>query len=152
MQPKKSSIGIDLKKILENPGSVEDMILQDGDIIRIPKRLETVRVQGEVLYPTTVKYFDRDNFMNYISKAGGFTKKSLKSKSYVLYANGSVDRTRRFLFVNIYPKVAPGSEIIIPQKTTTAVQQLAQVQNLFGTIAATMTTVITIIGILQLSK
>lgn len=149
---KKSSIGIDLRKILENPGSSEDMILQDGDIIRIPKRLETVRVQGEVLYPTTVKFFDGNNFMTYVSKAGGFTKRSLKSKSYVLYANGSVDRTRRFLFINIYPKIAPGSEIIIPQKTTTAVQQLAQVQNLFGTIAATMTTVITIIGILQLSK
>lgn len=149
---KSSSIGIDLRKILESPGSSEDMILQDGDIIRIPKRLETVRVQGEVLYPTTVKFFDRNNFMNYVSKAGGFTKRSLKSKSYVLYANGSVDRTRRFLFINIYPKVAPGSEIIIPQKTTTAQQQIAQVQNLFATIAGTMTTVITIIGILQITK
>lgn len=149
---KKSSIGIDLRRILENPGSTEDMILQDGDIIRIPKRLETVRVQGEVLYPTTVKYFDRNNFMNYVSKAGGFTKRSLKSKSYVLYANGSVDRTRRFLFINIYPKVAPGSEIIIPQKTTTAVQQLAQAQNLFATIAGTMTTLIGIVTLLQLTK
>jgi hypothetical protein len=44
-----------------------------------------------------------------------------------------------FLFVNIYPTVAPGSEIIIPQKTVTAQQQIAQVQGLFGTIAGTMT-------------
>lgn len=149
---KKSLIGIDLRKILENPGSSEDMILQDGDVIRIPKRLETVRVQGEVLYPTTVKFFDRDNFMNYISKAGGFTKRSLKSKSYVLYANGSVDRTRRFLFVNIYPRVAPGSEIIIPQKTATAQQQISQVQNLLGTVSATITTLIGIIGILRITR
>ncbi|WP_337041093.1 polysaccharide biosynthesis/export family protein [Emticicia sp. 17c] len=149
---KKSSIGIDLRKILENPGSNEDMILQDGDIIRIPKRLETVRVQGEVLYPTTVKYFDRDNFINYISKAGGFTKRSLKSKSYILYANGSVDRTRRFLFVNIYPKVAPGSEIIVPQKTSTAQQQISQVQNLLGTLGATITTLIGIIGIFRITR
>lgn len=147
-----SSIGIDLTKIMQNPGSNEDMILQDGDIIRIPKRLETVRVQGEVLYPTTVKFLDDKSFINYISNAGGFTKKSLKSKSYILYANGSVDRTRRFLFVNIYPKVAPGSEIIIPQKTTTAQQQIAQVQGLFATVAGTITTLIGIFTLLQISK
>lgn len=147
-----SSIGINLTKIIQNPGSNEDMVLQDGDIIRIPKRLETVRVQGEVLYPTTVKYLDEKNFINYISNAGGFTKRSLKSKSYILYANGSVDRTRRFMFVNIYPKVAPGSEIIIPQKTTTAQQQIAQVQGLFATVAGTITTLIGIFTLLQISK
>ncbi len=149
---KKSSIGINLTKIMQNPGSNEDMILQDGDIIQIPKRLETVRVQGEVLYPTTVKYLDSQGFINYISHAGGFTKKSLRSKSYILYANGSVDRTRRFLFVNIYPKVAPGSEIIIPQKTTTAQQQLAQAQGLFATVAGTITTLLSIFTIFKLTK
>jgi len=147
-----SSIGINLTKIMQNPGSDEDMILQNGDIIRIPKRLETVRVQGEVLYPTTIKYLDEKGFINYISNAGGFTKKSLKSKSYVLYANGSVDRTRRVLFVNIYPKIAPGSEIIIPQKTVTAQQQIAQVQGLFATIAGTMTAFLSVLAIFQLTK
>lgn len=147
-----SSIGINLTKIMQNPGSNEDMVLQDGDIIRIPKRLETVRVQGEVLYPTTVKYLDDKGFINYISNAGGFTKRSLKSKSYILYANGSVDRTRRFLFVNFYPRVAPGSEIIIPQKTVTAQQQIAQVQGLFATIAGTMTAFLSVLAIFQLSK
>ncbi|WP_041694245.1 MULTISPECIES: SLBB domain-containing protein [Emticicia] len=147
-----SSIGINLTKIMQNPGSDEDMILQDGDIIRIPKRLETVRVQGEVLYPTTVKYLDSKNFINYISNAGGFTKKSLRSKSYILYANGSVDRTRRVLFVNLYPKVEPGSEIIIPQKTVTAQQQIAQVQGLFATIAGTITTLVSVLAIFQLTK
>ena len=149
---KKSSIGINLIKIMQNPGSSEDMILQDGDIIQIPKRLETVRVQGEVLYPTTVKFLDTKSFMNYISQAGGFTKRSLRSKSYILYANGSVDRTRKILFVNIYPKVAPGSEIIIPQKTATTQQQIAQVQGLFTTIGGTVSALLSIFAIFQLSK
>ena len=149
---KNSSIGINLIKIMQNPGSSEDMILQDGDIIQIPKRLETVRVQGEVLYPTTVKFLDTKSFMNYISQAGGFTKRSLRSKSYILYANGSVDRTRKILFVNIYPKVAPGSEIIIPQKTATTQQQIAQVQGLFTTIGGTVSALLSIFAIFQLSK
>ncbi len=147
-----SSIGINLNRILANPGSQEDMILQDGDIIRIPKRLETVRIQGEVLYPTTVKYLDSKSFINYISNAGGFTKKSLRSKSYILYANGSVDRTRKYLFVNLYPKVEPGSEIIVPQKTATTQQQLAQAQALFGTVAGTLTTLLSVFTILRLTK
>ncbi len=146
------SIGIDLKKIMANPGSLDDMVLQDGDIVQIPKRLETVRIQGEVLYPTTVKFQYGESFQEYISRAGGFTKRSLKSKAYVLYANGSVDRTRRFLFANIYPKVEPGSEIIIPQKATTAQQQLAQAQGLLATISASITTVVSILAILQFSK
>ena len=148
----KSSIGIDLMKIMQNPGSNEDMVLQDGDIIQIPKRLETVRVQGEVLYPNTVKYLDSKSFINYISNAGGFTKRSLKSKSYILYANGSVDRTRRFLFINVYPKVAPGSEIIIPQKTASTQQQIQQVQSLFTTIGGTISALLSIVAIFQLSK
>ena len=151
-ETKKSSIGIDLAKIMRNPSSNEDMILQDGDIIQIPKRLETVRVQGEVLYPTTVKFLDSKSFINYISNAGGFTKKSLRNKSYILYANGSVDRTRRFIFINIYPKVAPGSEIIIPQKTATTQQQLAQAQALFATVAGTISTFLSILTIFQLTK
>ncbi|MCU0325504.1 MAG: SLBB domain-containing protein [Spirosomaceae bacterium] len=146
------SIGVDLKKAMSNPGSVDDMILQDGDVIQIPKRLETVRIQGEVLYPTTVKYLNGASFQEYISRAGGFNKRSLKSKAYVLYANGSVDRTRKFLFVNVYPKVEPGSEIIIPQKTVNTTQQIAQAQNLLGTIGATITTLIGILGIFRLSN
>src|SRR5690606_33051185 len=42
-------IAIDLRKILANPNDItHDLILQDGDEIVIPKRLETVRVEGEV--------------------------------------------------------------------------------------------------------
>ena len=149
---KKSSIGINLIKIMQDPGSNEDMVLQDGDIVQIPKRLETVRVQGEVLYPTTVKFLDSKSFVNYISNAGGFTKRSLRNKSYILYANGSVDRTRRVLFINIYPKVAPGSEIIIPQKTASTEQQIAKVQSLFTTIGGTVSALLSIVAIFQLSK
>lgn len=148
---KEEAIGIDLKNILENPGSISDMILLDGDVIRIPKRLETVRVQGEVLYPTSVKYINGKEFMDYISESGGFTKRSMRSRTYVLYPNGSVDRTRRFLFVNVYPKIQPGSEIIVPQKLVNPQQQVAQVQGFIGTITATLGTVLTLFTLLRLT-
>lgn len=141
---KEEAIGIDLRRILANPGSSSDMVLQEGDIIRIPKRLETVRVQGEVLYPTSIKY-NGTKLRTYISRAGGFTKRSLRGRSYVLYANGSVDRTRRFMGVNIYPRIEPGSEIIIPQKVVNTQQQISQFQNLVATLSGTLTTIVTLI-------
>lgn len=150
-ETKQEAIGINLRAILEKPESLENLILVDGDIIRIPKRLETVRIQGEVLYPTSVKYLDAKQFMDYISEAGGFTRKSLKSKAYVLYANGSVDRTRRFFFVNVYPRIEPGTEIIVPTKAENTQQQLAQINTILATIIGTVSSVITIIGFIKLS-
>ncbi|UZD23028.1 SLBB domain-containing protein [Algoriphagus halophytocola] len=111
-------VGIDLEKIMQNPGSEEDLFLQEGDIIQIPKELQTVRVVGEVLLPTTTR-FDKDNSLrNYISKAGGFTEGARKSKTYVIYANGDAKRTHNFLGLNFYPSLEPGAEIVVPLKPT----------------------------------
>jgi protein involved in polysaccharide export with SLBB domain len=146
------SVGIDLEKILKNPGSVEDLILQDGDEINIPKKLQTVRIEGEILYPTTVKYHPELKFIDYVSKSGGFTKKSARGKAFVIYPNGSVDRTRKFIFLKIHPKVEPGSEIIIPGKTENTQAQIAQFGGLVATLSATLTTIITIFGFLKLNQ
>jgi protein involved in polysaccharide export with SLBB domain len=109
-------VGIDLEKIMKNKGSKYDLILQDGDVLHIPRELQTVRVRGELLYPNTVR-FDRSNsFRSYIANAGGFGNNARPSKSYVVYANGQVDRARRFLLFTFYPTVEPGSEIIVPKK------------------------------------
>lgn len=139
---KQEAIGIDLERILRNPGGREDIILQNGDIINIPRRLETVRLQGELLFPTTVKYRSGSSFMDYISQGGGFTRMSLKRKSYVIYPNGSIDRTRKLLFFNVYPKVEPGSEIHVPQRTQS---DLAEAQRALQTLISISSTVMTLV-------
>ncbi|ARK11453.1 polysaccharide biosynthesis/export family protein [Fibrivirga algicola] len=128
---KQESIGINLEKIMQNPGSSEDILIQEDDILRIPKKLETVRIQGEVLLPTTVKYRPGQSFQDYISQAGGFTERSQRKRSFVVYANGSVDRTRRFMFFNVYPRVEPGAEVIIPVQKTTPITP----QQIIGTVS-----------------
>jgi len=107
-------IGIDLKKIFLNPLSNDDLIVEDGDIIDIPILKQTVKVSGEVIHPTTVTYSDGLNLKDYINRSGGYTQKSARKKGYVIYANGSINRTRNFLFFKNYPKISPGSEIVIP--------------------------------------
>jgi protein involved in polysaccharide export with SLBB domain len=114
---KQESIGIELLEILRNPGSEFDIILQEGDIISIPKQLQTVRLRGELLYPITVRHDNSFTFKDYISHAGGFTDIARPGKSYIVYANGSAQRTNKFLWFKNYPQVEPGAEIFVPSKT-----------------------------------
>ncbi len=109
-------VGIDLEAILANPGGPEDLLLQEGDIIQIPKQLQTVRMVGEVLLPTTSRYVRNQGMRAYISKAGGFTEKARKTKTYVIYANGDARRSHSLLGIKFYPKLEPGAEIVVPQK------------------------------------
>jgi protein involved in polysaccharide export with SLBB domain len=109
-------VGIDLELILKNPGSEEDLILFEGDVLQIPKQLQTVRMVGEVLLPTTARFEELKRLKNYISKAGGFTESARRSKTYVVYANGDAKSTRNFIGINFYPNLEPGAEIIVPKK------------------------------------
>lgn len=112
----KEAIGINLVEILKNPHSNFDITLQDGDVLEIPKELQTVRLSGAFLYPITVRYDKSFRFSDYASMAGGFAEDAKPNKAYVVYANGSVDKTSRFMFFDIYPKIEPGAEIIVPKK------------------------------------
>ncbi|UYQ92438.1 SLBB domain-containing protein [Chitinophaga horti] len=113
---KEQLLGIQMDKILASPGSKYDLLLEEGDIIRIPKRLQTVQLFGEIYFPKKVRFDKNFSFRDYVRGAGGFTSSGLKRKSYVVYANGEVKSTKRVLFFNSYPKVKPGAEIYIPTK------------------------------------
>lgn len=110
------AIGINLQQILKNPKGIDDLILHEGDILRVPLRMQTVRLNGELLNPVTTRFVKNTSLRGYISQAGGFTDNARKSKVFIIYANGSVDRTRNFVFFKVYPKVEPGAEIIVPKK------------------------------------
>lgn len=110
------AIAIDLEAILANPGSKYDLIVEEGDILSVPRQLQTVRLRGDVIYPTTVRHEDFRSMSYYINRAGGFATRAKKGRTYVVYANGQVARTRNFVLFNVYPKVEPGSEIIVPTK------------------------------------
>ena len=110
------AIGIDLRSIIDNPGSVSDLLVEEGDVLMIPKRSETVRLRGKLLYPTTSRFVNGRSLKYYINNAGGFDYRAKRKGTYVVYANGEVARTRSFLFFKFHPKAAPGSEIIVPTK------------------------------------
>jgi protein involved in polysaccharide export with SLBB domain len=109
-------VGINLTSILEKPLSKRDLIVEDGDVIRVPRQLQIVKITGEVLNPNNIIYLSGKSFKDYINGAGGFTDRALKNKAFVRYANGSAAAAKKFLFFNNYPKIKPGSEIMVPKR------------------------------------
>src|SRR5674476_122907 len=107
-------VGIELEKILASPGSSIDLLLQPGDVINIPRQLQTVKVSGNVMNPLALTYEKRISLSRYIDRAGGYDDRARKSRTYVIYPNGTTASTRGFIFRRS-PRITPGAEIIVPK-------------------------------------
>ena len=114
-EEKTTEVALNLRKALSKPGGNQDLVLQEGDELIVPRRLNTVAIKGEVLSPVSVQYSNR-RLRHYVSAAGGFTKSASRGKAFVVYPNGSAAQTHGFLGIRKYPKVLPGSEIFVPGK------------------------------------
>jgi polysaccharide biosynthesis/export protein len=128
-------MGVDLVKIENNYNHVDNLLLAAGDALEVPRKKETVTINGQVLSPTTVPYDKELKFKDYLDRAGGFTDSAFVSKTYVRYANGYVSRTRKFFFIPIYPKVEQGMDIIVPTKKKiqkTASERIASASGLIS--------------------
>lgn len=108
-QKKYYNVGVNLRSALENPGSASDIVLQANDSIYVPQLNNVVKVSGEVLIPNTVAFEEGKSVSYYLSQAGGVSKQGQKSKAYIVYPNGQVNRAKN-------GKVLPGCEIVVPQK------------------------------------
>lgn len=139
-------VGINLKEIMDEPGNTKDLFLEEGDILYVPRELQTVRVLGEVLFPTYVSYKKGLSLSYYISNAGGFSDRAQKNKTFVLYANGSAQSTSNFLFFRTYPPIKPGSHIVVPEKPTELKEKIstAELVSIMSSIATVAVLVISV--------
>lgn len=106
------SVAIELKKAVEQPGSIYDLILRSGDVLEIPEYNNTIKVSGEVMYPVSMAYEQGKNLNYYIKHAGGYSAEAGKSRVYGIHQNGSVVK----LSSNSVKDIQPGTEIIVPAK------------------------------------
>jgi protein involved in polysaccharide export with SLBB domain len=110
-------VSLSLKEIMKDPSTYQNILIEDGDVLVIPKKLQTVKVIGEVMYPSYVVYSTKSSFSDFITSSGGFSDNALRKNCFVLHPNGKVIGTRRFLGFKMYPKVVAGSIIVVPRKT-----------------------------------
>ncbi len=109
-------VGIRLDEILLNPGSAEDLFLLEGDILKIPRQLQTIQTFGAVNVPKQIVYYEGIRFKDALQESGRFSMNASRKNSYVIYPNGQVRKTRSFLFIRSYPAIKPGTEIYVPAK------------------------------------
>ena len=131
------SVGINLEDALAKPGSDDDLVLRDGDILYVPEYVSTVKISGAVMYPNTVTYKKGENLKYYIDQAGGFGNSAKKRKAYVVYMNGTVARPRS----SSSKAIEPGCEIIVPSKDKTNKMSPAEILSI-GTSTASLATMI----------
>lgn len=105
------SIAIDLVAAMQNSGSAADILLQEGDRLVIPRKIDVVRVSGEVMVPNAISYREGKPLKYYVNQAGGYTDDARKSKIYVVHANGEIEKVNRRS-----NSVYPGSEIVVSTK------------------------------------
>lgn len=113
---KYATIPVDWKAIVKNPESNTNVTLFPGDEIEVAAYSEGVKVTGNVLLTSEIPYDRGKGFGYYLDAVGGVDNKGWKKKTYVIYPNGKAAVTRSFFFIRSYPKVKPGSQIIVPEK------------------------------------
>ncbi len=111
-------ISINMKEVIQNPGSKEDLVLEEGDILDVPKNDMLVKISGEVYLPTKVGFMENFKLKEYLNRAGGVTDNARRSRVYVIQANGQIEKTKPGLFglFRSYPGVFAGSEIVVPKR------------------------------------
>jgi protein involved in polysaccharide export with SLBB domain len=116
-QKQTTDVAIDLAYILKHPGSADDITLEEGDELIVPRINNTVSIGGEVFKPLDIMYEKGKSMDDYINAAGGNTPSGSKKRAFVIYANGSAAKIKKPLGIfRSYPKIAPGASIFVPQK------------------------------------
>ncbi len=93
----------------------QDILLESGDKIFIPKRPLTVRVAGEVLSPAALQFRKDKDARDYISEAGGTTYYADRDRAFVIYPDGSAQPLRTSNWEHKAVMIPPGSTIIVPR-------------------------------------
>jgi polysaccharide biosynthesis/export protein len=107
-------VSVNFENAINNPSSIDNISIIKSDSIHIPKVSQTVEIVSGVYNPALVAYKTGEGLKKYISKAGGLVDNAILKKSFVIYPNGESDRAKSFLWIKKYPKIEPGSQIIVP--------------------------------------
>ena len=100
--------------LVQNTEKDMALLMLPGDSLFVSRNDPFVEIAGAVYNPQLIRY-ESSRFKAYVSAAGGVKNRASLSKAYVQYGNGINKKITHFLFFKMYPKVKPGSKIIIPE-------------------------------------
>jgi protein involved in polysaccharide export with SLBB domain len=98
-------------------GTKNDLLLQDGDSILVPKKPQEVMVLGEVHSPGAHIHLPGLTVSDYINQSGGKTDYANEDQLYVLQANGMAISSQSPGVGNVLKKsLEPGDTVFMPQQ------------------------------------
>jgi len=111
-------VGFDLRGVLADSTSRDNLILEPGDTLSVPRFVPTVQVSGAVNSPIAVAHVEGKRFKYYIDAAGGDNYLADLDRAYVRQPNGIVEpyKNRMFPIPDGNPRPLPGAEVFVPEK------------------------------------
>jgi hypothetical protein len=118
---------IDRAKMIEPTGQVviansdtkETLLLENGDILKVPTKDGLVLISGEVLFPNAIAFDEKLNLEGYVKKAGGYSQHADASRVILARRDGSFTEISEggFLsFASSSAKIQSGDEILVLPK------------------------------------
>ena len=141
-------IGIELPDVLHDSKSRDNLPLQDGDSLFIPRYNAVVSVQGAVNSPVSVTWSPGKTLEYYIRAAGGASRKADVRRAYVTQPNGKVEaRASHFLLPDGIPQPRAGSTVFVPERDPA--DKPFDILTNAGSIASILATVLTLVVALR---
>lgn len=107
-------------QVVIGAGQWDEVILEDGDLLKIPETTSVIMVHGEVIFPNALTWRDGLTASDYIEQVGGYTQSSNKSRLVLLHQNGEAS------MVSPSAKVVQGDEIMVLPKVQTKRVEVAR--------------------------
>jgi protein involved in polysaccharide export with SLBB domain len=99
--------------VINDNTKLDEIILEDGDTIFIPKTSKMVVVQGEVMLPGAQTQIENMEFSDYILSCGGYSRRANLDAILLLKANGKVVSYEESAWFSNAPKVEGGDSILV---------------------------------------
>jgi protein involved in polysaccharide export with SLBB domain len=118
--------------VVADASSRDALLLENGDILRVPRRDGLVLVSGEVLFPNAVAFDAVFDLEEYVERAGGYTQNANASRVVVAHRDGTFDeidtkaRTGWFGAPKAAKVIRPGDEVLVLPRIDVKSRQIAK--------------------------
>jgi protein involved in polysaccharide export with SLBB domain len=124
------------------------VLVKDGDILKIPEKTNNIFIFGEVLNEGALIYKSGADIEFYLNEASGLKEQANTESIFIMYPNGQTEQfnKRRNLFASQSKKIIikPGSVIYVPQKINNSVSSQITAQayaSILGNIALSIASI-----------
>jgi len=105
-----SAIPVDGRNLVATQGAEDNLALEPGDTVMVPRRVNTVMVLGAVPRSGAVPFVEGQTADYYLNESGGLREDSAATRMVVVHANGAVEPIRR------NQTLEPGDVVVVPTR------------------------------------